>query len=151
MFRLASNIPQVSTNNKFIGARNNSTIAENYFNGRLDNVRYYNRVLSADEVMEIYLGLIPKLTMSFWFRTSDISISTGAQYFLSLNNNTQESLRTCELSLSLQGSAIIANYRPLNGSSNLFTLNNAIEKNRWYHIVFETNQLDDIYNLYKTQ
>jgi hypothetical protein len=59
-FTTYADISQISP--LFIGLRWNRSNSPSWFNGTIDEVRIYNRALTADEVHQLYTGTVPVLT-----------------------------------------------------------------------------------------
>jgi len=68
-----------STNNLFVGAGNNPT-GSHYYNGTIDEVRIYNRTLSADEVRMQYYSNLQKFNGTQWYFYNNITNLTDGTY-----------------------------------------------------------------------
>jgi hypothetical protein len=85
-------VPSAPTSNVKIGSRDNASASE-YWNGKIDEVRFYNRALSADEVSQLYRLNAPTGTdtslKGYWsFNGKDISGTTAYDRSGAGNNGT---------------------------------------------------------------
>ncbi len=83
-----------------------------YFNGSLDEVRLYNRSLSALEVKQLYLSSLRKLNSTAWeFVTNQTNLSNGAYTYAGFATDTQGYTDTTGIrSVTLGYSPVISTY-----------------------------------------
>ncbi|MFA5105921.1 MAG: LamG domain-containing protein [Candidatus Micrarchaeia archaeon] len=62
----------------------------NYFNGTIDEVRIYNRALSAAEVKQLYLSNLKKINSTAWeFVTNQTNLADGTYAYAGYSTDTQ--------------------------------------------------------------
>ena len=160
----------VTTSNWVIGAQNFNSTFSNYFNGSIDDVRIYNRALSAAEVLQLSQGqsVAPggsistngnNSASSFYTASSTVNLTGGSQTLTSMGTTTFWNLiktvsSNSTLTFSVGKVFQILNTLTLSGGSNQYlNLRSSQTGSRWnilanlLHYSFNLLNVQDSYNI----